>query len=499
MNSQRFGITTKKEENFSEWYQQVVIRSEILDYYDVRGCFIMRPPSMFMWGEIRKRFDSEISKLGVEECYFPMLVTKKNLEQEKSHLANFDPELAWITRCGDKVIDDPVAVRPTSETIIYPSYAKWIKTYRDLPLKMNQWCSVLRWEVKSTLPFIRGREFLWQEGHTAFYNEEEAKTETHQILDIYARIYEEMLAVPVTKGMKSKNETFGGAVYTLSVEAFIHETGKGVQAATSHYLGQNFAKIFEIKVETDMEDSEKRYAHQNSWGMTTRSLGIAIMVHSDNRGLVCPPYVAQIQAVIVLCGVKASTTQDEKIGLEKYVSGVYEKIRGTVRTHYDDRAYLTPGFKYNYWELRGVPLRIEIGLRDMANHTVCVVRRDTGKKENVSSEHLAEHLVSTMAAMHSEMYKKALAARDNQTRHVDNMDELKVALNSQCQAVVPWCLTSECEDEITEKTTVRENGEVVIQGAKSLCIPLDLLECKEKQCVNCRRTAVKYTLVGRSY
>ncbi|MDN5249693.1 MAG: proline--tRNA ligase, partial [Alphaproteobacteria bacterium] len=226
MGTQKFGMDASKQDNFHEWYIQVVKRSELIDYYDIRGMFVMRPASMFIWSEIKKFFDERIRALGVSECYFPMLVTRKSLETEKNHLENFNPELAWVTICGDKPLDEPVALRPTSEAIMYPYFSRWLRTYRDLPLRLNQWCSVIRWEVKSTLPFIRGREFLWQEGHTAFYDQESAIKEAREILEIYAAVYEELLAVPVIRGMKSRNETFGGADYTLTVEAFVPSTGR---------------------------------------------------------------------------------------------------------------------------------------------------------------------------------------------------------------------------------------------------------------------------------
>lgn len=499
MAEQKFGITTKKEESFSEWYQQVVIRSELLDYYDIRGCFIMRPASMYMWKQIQRHFDDGIARLGVSDCYFPMLVTRKNLEMEKDHLANFDPELAWITKCGSKVLDEPVALRPTSEAIIYPSYAKWLKTYRDLPLKLNQWCSVLRWEVKSTLPFIRGREFLWQEGHTAHYGCDDAETEAMHVLNLYAEVYRELLAVPVTKGTKSANETFGGAKYTLSAEAFIPGTGKGVQAATSHHLGQNFAKMYDIRVETEHAGADKVYPYQNSWGMTTRSLGIAVMMHSDNRGFVCPPRVAQTQIVVMMCGIKAATTAEERQKLLEYTTKVYKGLEGHFRVHFDDRDNVSPGHKFNHWEIRGVPIRVEIGFKDMASNSICVVRRDNAAKAAVSVENAYVSIAEIMNTMHNDMYHRAAQAVEERTRYVNTFDEFEEALANMCQIMAPWCRNSSCEDNITKRTTIMEEGEVVSHGAKSLCIPFDAKECVDKSCVNCGAPAACYTLFGRSY
>lgn len=500
MSVQKFGITARKEDNFHDWYTQVILRGELLDYYDIRGCFIMRPASMFMWSSIRNWFESQIQKMGVQECYFPMLVSKKNLELEKDHLENFNPELAWITRCGEKDLEEPVAIRPTSETIMYPAFAKWLGSYRELPLKLNQWCSVLRWEVKSTLPFIRGREFLWQEGHTAYYRKEEAEKETLEILDLYGRIYTDLLAVPVVKGRKSKKETFGGAEYTTSIEAFISCTGKGVQGATSHHLGQNFSKMFDIKVDNENNLEAKSYVFQNCWGLTTRSIGIAIMVHSDNKGFVCPPRVAQIQAVVVLCGIKAATPDGDRARLEEYARGVVERIKASdIRVHFDSRENISPGFKFNHWELRGVPCRIEVGFNDMDRAEVCVVRRDSGEKAQVESEKIADRLSEILDSIHNSLYAKAEAELKAKTKVADTFEEMLAHLNSKSIVLAPWCSAVGCEDEIGEKTTVRENGEVVLMGAKSLCIPFEAPSFESKSCISCKADAKCFALFGRSY
>lgn len=500
MPVQKFGIRSKKESDFHDWYTQVVLRGELLDYYDIRGCFIMRPASMFMWSSIRSVFDEWMRSMGVQECYFPMLVSKRNLELEKSHLENFNPELAWITKCGDKDIDEPVAIRPTSETIMYPAFAKWLSSYRDLPLKLNQWCSVLRWEVKSTLPFIRGREFLWQEGHTVHYRKEEAEEEAARILDLYASIYEDLLAVPVVKGRKSRKETFGGAEYTLSIEAFIPGTGKGVQAATSHHLGQNFSRIFDIRVDSDENGEDKSFVYQNCWGLTTRCLGIATMIHSDNRGFVCPPKISQVQAVVVLCGITATTTTEDEQRLEEYARRVVENAKMSgVRVHFDDRKKLSPGFKFNHWEIRGVPLRIEVGFRDMRGEEVCIVRRDTCKRCQVKLCEVSQELASAIDTMHRDMFAKALKERIDRTTTADGLESMLDSLNNKNIVLAPWCTTTECEDAIGEKTTVRENGDVVLMGAKSLCIPFGAPPSGGKKCIGCGEDARCFALFGRSY
>ncbi|KAM0681006.1 hypothetical protein GINT2_000789 [Glugoides intestinalis] len=500
MSVQKFGIVTRKEDNFHDWYTQVIIKGELIDYYDIRGCFIMRPASMFMWSSIRNWFEARIQGLGVQECYFPMLVSKSNLEREKDHLENFNPELAWITRCGDKDLDVPVAIRPTSETIMYPAFAKWLSSYRELPMKLNQWCSVLRWEVKSTLPFIRGREFLWQEGHTVYFHKEEAEIETKQILDLYAGIYQDLLAVPVIKGRKSKKETFGGAEYTLSIEAFIPGTGKGVQAATSHHLGQNFSKMFDIKVDYENNSEAKTNVYQNCWGLTTRSIGIAIMIHSDNRGFVCPPRIAEIQAVIVLCGIKATTTEAEKDKLEDFAKKVFESLKEAgVRVHFDRRENLSPGFKFNHWELRGVPCRIEIGFKDMEKNEVCIARRDNCVKAQTTTCNIVNTIKETINNMHNDLYNKAEEELNNRKKTVNSFGEMLEELNKKNIVLAPWCTAVECENEIGEKTTIKEHGEVVLMGAKSLCIPLEEKSFSGKKCISCGSDAKCFALFGRSY
>ncbi len=497
---QKFGMTVKKLENFSEWYIQVVTRGELIDYYDIKGCFILRPSAMHIWSSIRRYFDDAIMKMGVQECSFPMLVTKRNLELEKSHLANFNPELAWVTKCGEKILEEPVALRPTSETIMYPSFAKWIKSYRDLPLRLNQWCSVMRWEVRSTLPFIRGREFLWQEGHMAFYCEDDAKEETYRILEIYERIYRDLLAVPVTKGIKSRKETFGGAEYTYSIEAFIPGSGKGIQAATSHYLGRNFAEIFGISVETESGGPEKEFVFQNSWGMTTRSIGIAAMMHSDDMGFVCPPRVALIQVVVIMCGIKSNTTAEERALLESYAKDAFGIVKKHCRAHFDERDNISPGYKFNHWEIRGVPLRMEIGFRDMANGTVCIVRRDTRDKFAVRLDSLDTEIVQVLDKMHHDMYTNAKRKIDERIVEVNEMDAFRNALERNCMGLVPWCEETRCEDEITENTTIYgDDKTVLVMGAKSLCIPIDGKKCENHVCLNCGKSAKSFTLFGRSY
>lgn len=285
------GIEYKKEDNFSKWYSQVITKAELIEYYEISGCYILRPAAFFIWEQITAFFDARIKKLGVQNCYFPMFVAESALMKEKKHLEGFSPEVAWVTKSGKSDLPEPIAIRPTSETIMYPAYAKWIHSYRDLPVKLNQWTNVVRWEFKHPTPFIRTREFLWQEGHTAHATDEEADQFVHNILDNYAAVYEELLAVPVVKGHKSEDERFAGAKNTTTVELYVPVSGRGIQGATSHHLGQNFSKMFDVWF-TD-EHEKKQFVNQTSWGLSTRSIGAMIMIHSDNTGLVLPPRVAQ--------------------------------------------------------------------------------------------------------------------------------------------------------------------------------------------------------------
>lgn len=495
-------MTEKKLENFPEWYSQVLLKGNMHDYYDIKGCFIMKPQAMFVWKQIQKYFTEKIENLGVLECYFPMLVTKAALEKEKTHLQNFSPELAWITMCGENELENPVAIRPTSETIMYPSFAKWLRSHRDLPLKLNQWCNVLRWEVKSTLPFIRGREFLWQEGHTAFLTSKEAEEEVRTILGFYESIYVDLLAVPVMLGRKSEHEKFGGAAYSTSVEAFIPESGKGIQAATSHFLGNNFSKMFDIQVESG-EGGEQgpSYVFQNSWGITTRSIGIAVMIHSDDKGLVLPPRVAMHQVVIIPCGIKARTTDEEKAGLARYVQEVRDILyKAGTRVYVDDKDNTTPGYKFNYWELQGVPIRMEVGFRDMSEAKVTVVRRVDGIRKQLSVAGLSALVSDEIDRIHSEMYTKAKAILESRIHWVDGTESFLKTINSKNVAKASWCAAAECEKGIHESSLTKNNDGVVVQtGAKSLCIlESESVEGGQK-CFMCGQDATCVAIFGRTY
>jgi len=401
----------------------------------------------------------------------------------------------------------PIAVRPTSETIMYPAYAKWIRSHRDLPLRLNQWTNIVRWEFKNAVPFIRSREFLWQEGHSAFATYKEAEEEVYQILDIYARAYEELLAVPVIKGIKSEKEKFAGGYYTTSVEGFIPANGKAVQAATSHCLGQNFSKMFGIEYETaadDQEDStasKREYAWQNSWGFTTRSIGVSIMVHGDNDGLVIPPRVAPIQVIFIPLYFK-DTNKDELN--EKARDLVATLKKAGVRVSLDDRDNKTPGFKYTEWEIKGVPLRIEFGPKDLTAGKVVFVRRTTkAKRDVVLSESFAQTVHEELEDIQHEMLQNAKRERDENLVEITKWEELVPELNKKHLCLAPWCEQKECEEVIKTKSgqeSEKNPDAEMTAAAKSINIPLDQKPLHEGAvCFHCGAKAKKWTVFGRSY
>ena len=347
------GLSVSRDEDFGQWYSELVVRSELIEYYDVSGCYILRPWAFSIWEHIQSYMDKTIKKMGIQNCYFPLFVSETKLNAEKDHVEGFAPEVAWVTRSGESDLEVPIAIRPTSETVMYPIFSSWIRSHRDLPLRLNQWCNVVRWEFKHPTPFIRTREFLWQEGHTAFASKEEADVEVLEILDLYSRVYEYLLAVPVVKGVKSEKEKFAGGLYTTTVEAFIPATGRGVQGGTSHCLGQSFAKMFNIEFET--MNKTNAMVWQNSWGMTTRTIGVMIMVHADDRGLVLPPRVAPLQVVVIPIPFRAEY-KDQLVKSAKQIKGILDDAG--IRVKDDCRDNYTPGWKYNYWELKGEYINI---------------------------------------------------------------------------------------------------------------------------------------------
>jgi len=519
--SKQLGIEVSKDKDFSEWYSQVIARAELIDYYDISGCYILRPGSYAIWEQIQNFFNKEIKKLGVQNAYFPLFVSERALIAEKDHIEGFAPEVAWVTKAGNKTLKEPIAIRPTSETIMYPAYSKWIRSHRDLPLKLNQWANVVRWEFKNPTPFLRSREFLWQEGHTAFATLKEADVEVLQILDIYRRVYEELLAVPVVKGRKTENEKFPGALYTTTVEAFIPQSGRGVQGATSHCLGQNFAKMFDIQFENTK--GEKEFVWQNSWGLTTRSIGVMIMTHGDDRGLMLPPRVAPLQAVIVPIFFK---DKDNSALTQKATEIANALIDNGIRAHVDDRENYNPGFKYNHWELKGVPIRLDFGPKDLENNTIVLVRRDNKSKETVSLTDLSKRIAVVLDDIHNSLFERAKQAREEKVARITTWNEFIPSLDQKKCVLAAFCNKQKCEDDVklktspvkkvetekkvettTEKKDANNNNkkeeedfEPISGAAKSFCIPFDQPTLEEgTKCFCCGEAATVYCLWGRSY
>ncbi|KAK4174886.1 putative bifunctional aminoacyl-tRNA synthetase [Triangularia setosa] len=506
------GITVKKGDNFSAWYQEVVQKAEMVEYYtEISGFFVMRPNTMYIWNTIRKWFNDRIEAAGVEECNFPMFLSSTSLQKEKDHVEGFAPELAWVTKAGEKDLEVPVAVRPTSEAVMYPYYSKWIRSHRDLPLKLNQWVSVVRWEAKQTVPFLRAREFMWQEGHTAFISEEQAGKEVLEILELYAGIYEQLLAVPVVRGKKTEAEKFAGGYYTTTVEGYIPSNGRGIQGATSHCLGQNFSKMFDITVEDPANKGQKIHVWQNSWGLSTRVIGVMVMIHGDDKGLVLPPRIAKTQAVLIPVGLTAKTTPEDK---EKHLDRMYELLatlkKAGVRTEIDTREGYTPAWKFNDWEMKGVPVRLEFGPKDAAKDVVSFARRDTGEKGTIPIAELTTKVPELLETIQQDMYNKAEKTFREHRVKITNWDEVVPALDSKNVVIIPSCLVPACEDRIKELTRGEDLPEgpdgqkVPSMGMKSLCIPFEQPEGLvkgETKCLSpeCDRLAEAFCMFGRSY
>lgn len=503
------GITSDKVLDFPAWYSQVCTKGEMMDYYDVSGCYILRPNSYYVWETIQDWFNQRIRKMGVKNAYFPMFVSERVLEKEKDHIEGFAPEVAWVTRAGKSELEEHIAIRPTSETVMYPYYAKWVQSHRDLPLKLHQWNSVVRWEFKHPQPFLRTREFLWQEGHTAFLHQKEAATEVEQILKLYQGIYEELLAVPVIPGRKTENEKFAGGDYTTTVEGFIAATGRGIQGATSHHLGQNFSKMFDISVENpEGSDKPRMFAYQNSWGLSTRVIGVMIMTHSDNKGLVLPPRVAQNQVVVIPVGITNKSTAEVKEQNTAGAKAIEDRLAAAdIRVIGDYRDNYTSGWKFADAELKGIPLRVEFGPKDAEKNQCTVVRRDNGAKVTVSLDTLETDIVAVMDTMQKEMLENARAAFDKHRVFVHEWKDFVPTLNAKNVIVAPWCGVAECEDDIKDASARKDSGEEEVvdekapsMGAKSLCIPYEQPKLPAGQmCVKCDKIATTYCMFGRSY
>lgn len=463
-------------EDFPQWYTDVVLKTELVDYGPVKGTMVIRPYGYAIWEVIQRELDKRFKESGHENAYFPMLIPYSYLVKETEHVEGFAPEVALITHVGDQELPEKLVVRPTSETIICEMYRRWVQSYRDLPVLINQWANVVRWE-KTTRPFLRTSEFLWQEGHTLHASEAEAREETLRMLNIYEEFSRNVLAIPMFTGRKSEKEKFAGAKETYSIEAMMQD-GKSLQSGTSHYFGNSFAEAFDIKYLD--KDGKLKAPYQTSWGVSTRLIGAVIMTHGDQRGLCLPPAIAPVQAVIIPVAM-------HKDGVLDKCREVYIALKSVARVKLDDRDF-TPGWKFNEYEMKGVPVRIEIGPRDIENGVATVARRDkTEEKFTIRLDDIATELPKLLADIQTNMYNKALAFRDSHVKIVSDTAELKDAVDSGNFALGMWCGDRECEDKIKE-----------ITGASTRNMPFDQTPCGDK-CVCCGKKATKKIYFGKAY
>jgi prolyl-tRNA synthetase len=471
-----------RAEDFNEWYNQLVLKAELADYAPVRGCMIVRPYGWALWENIQQALDSRFKATGHVNAAFPLLIPRSFIDKEKSHVAGFSPELAVVTHGGGEELEEPLVIRPTSETIIGHMYAKWIQSYRDLPLLINQWNSVVRWELRTKL-FLRTLEFFWQEGHTAHATLAEAEFETRQMLDIYTDFAVNDAALPVIPGRKSEAERFAGADQTFSIETMMGD-GKALQSGTSHNLGQNFAKAFEIKYLDPA--GALQYCWTTSWGLSTRIIGAIIMVHGDDQGLILPPKLAPIQAVIVPIW-KNDAERAATLGAAAAVRAAL--LAAGIRTKTDEREGASPGFKFNDWEMRGVPLRIEIGPKDVSNNAVVLARRDKPGREGkspVPQAGIAEAVKEALVVVQKSLYDRALAFREAHTREPANFEEFKQAVETGFARAF-WCGASACEEKIKEATK-----------ATMRCIPLEQ-SGGSGACIFCGAASTERAIFAKAY
>lgn len=470
----RMGITVKKNQNMPDWYSEVVIKSELADYSAVKGCLIIRPYGYAVWQNIMDYFNNSLKKLKVENTYFPLLIPEEFFKKEAEHAEGFKAEVAWVYSKDDKA---KYALRPTSETIMYDAYSRWIRSWRDLPLRLNQWCNIIRWEVKDLKPFLRSREFLWQEGHCVYETEEQCEEETLKVLDEYQKLGKDLLAIPTIKGKKTDKEKFAGAKNTYTFEAFMPD-GKALQMGTSHNLGQGFAKAFNIKYIG--KDEEEKIPWQNSWGISTRLIGAMIMVHGDDKGLILPPNIAPIQVVIV--PIIFEDTKEKVIKQAKKIKSMLNLSKLDTREEY------SPGWKFNEWELKGVPLRIEFGPRDLKKKQVVLARRDNGKKSFVKIKDLKKTVKEQLDDIQYQLYKKAEIFLKSSIVEVRDWKEFTEAIKKKKLVKTYFCGDIECEGLIKDKTG----------GVTSRVIPFEQPP-KMDNCVHCKKEGKFLIYFSKNY
>lgn len=475
-NDKKVTAITNRSDDFAQWYTDIVKKAELADYSSVRGCVIFKPYGYAIWELMQRQMDDRFKETGHENVYMPMFIPEGLLQKEKDHVEGFAPEVAWVTHGGNEKLQERLCVRPTSETLFCEHYANIIQSYRDLPKLYNQWCSVVRWE-KTTRPFLRTAEFLWQEGHTAHATAEEAQKETIQMLNVYAEFCENVLAIPVVKGKKTDKEKFAGARETYTIESLMHD-GKALQSGTSHNFGDGFAQAFGIQY-TD-KNNELQYVHQTSWGFSTRMIGGLIMVHSDDNGLVLPPMVAPVQVMII-------PIAQHKEGVLEKAGEIKSKLSKICRVKLDD-SDKSPGWKFSEHEMKGVPIRFEIGPKDIENNQCILARRDTSEKITVSLDNIEETVSKMLAEIQKDMFQKALNHREERTFKAETMAELSKILEETPGFVkAMWCGDEACEDKVKEET-----------GATSRCMPFEQEKISDT-CICCGKPAKEMVYWGKAY
>ena len=479
--SKEVGITVSKSEDFSEWYTQVVIKSELADYAPVKGLIVLRPDGYSIWESIKESLDKKLKETGHRNGFLPILIPESLLGKEKKHFEGFNPEVFWVTHSGDSEIGDKLALRPTSKTLAYSLFSKWIRSWRDLPLKINFWNSALRAEIKGTKPFLRTSEFLWQEGHTVHATKDEAEKEVADILELYKKTIEEELAVPVITGKKSEKDKFVGAIYTDTLESLMPD-GKALQMGTSHFLGENFSKPFDVKYLDD--NNTETFAWQTSWGVSWRLIGGMIMTHGDDKGLVLPPKIAPIQVVII----PIYYSDDEKGNVIQKANQIKNDLsKINLRVHLDDRDQLTPGFKFNDWEMKGIPIRIEIGPKDIAKNQLVLAKRHNQTKTSIDINSFTEKISSELKNIQKEMFDTAKKILDERVVRVSEYQQFKKELEGGKMIDCSWCGNQTCEDKIKEETS-----------ADLRVIPFNRQQ-KSETCIYCKNSGTTNALFAKGY
>ena len=480
LSKENKGITVSKKEDFSEWYTQIVLKAKLADYAPVKGLIVLRPDGYAIWESLKSTFDKKFASNGIRNGFLPILIPESLLGKEQKHFAGFNPEVFWVTHSGTNEIGDRLALRPTSETLAYTLYSKWIQSWRDLPLKINFWNTALRAEIKGTKPFLRTSEFLWQEGHTVHATQGEAEKEVMEILEIYKKTVEEELAIPVITGKKSEKEKFVGAVYTTTMESIMPD-GKALQMGTSHFLGQNFSKPFEVKFAD--KDNVEHFAWQTSWGVSWRLIGAMIMIHGDDQGLVLPPKIAPTQVVIIPI-YKNDEGKDMVLFKVEEIKKTLESKE--IRVHVDDRSELSPGYKFNDWELKGVPVRMEIGPKDIEKQSVIIAKRYNREKSSLNFTEI-EKISTILDEIQVDMLKTAREQSKGNTIDTSDYAEFKSRIERGGFFNAPWCGGLECEEKIKEET-----------GADIRVIPFDSEDTDEK-CIYCQKQGVSTPIFARGY